>query len=90
VDQRLFLPELWCTEAYAARRTTCKVPDDLTCRTKPQLAVEIWRDLDQEAMRPFKYIVADGLYGNSPALIAAAERCGGKIYVVSIPSDTRC
>jgi SRSO17 transposase len=26
VDQRLFLPDAWFTDAYAARRTACKVP----------------------------------------------------------------
>src|ERR1700704_5099951 len=26
VDKRLFLPEAWCTDAYAARRTTCQGP----------------------------------------------------------------
>jgi SRSO17 transposase len=76
--------------AYAARRTQCKVPDDLTFHTKPQLAVEILREIYQEAMLTFKYIVADCLYGNSPEFIEAAEQCGGKIYFVSIPSDTRC
>jgi SRSO17 transposase len=90
VDKRLFLPESWFTDAYATRRTKCKVPDDVTFHTKPQLAVEILRDIDQEAMLAFKYIVADCLYGNSPEFIEAAEQCGGKIYFVSIPSDTRC
>jgi SRSO17 transposase len=90
VDKRLFLPEPWLTDAYAARRTTCKVPEDLTFHTKPQLAVEILRDIHQEAMLAFKYIVADCLYGNSPEFIEAAEPCGGKIYLVSMPSETRC
>jgi SRSO17 transposase len=30
VDKRLFLPELWFTDVYAARRTKCKVPAELT------------------------------------------------------------
>src|SRR6266581_4909814 len=90
VDKRLFLPEPWFTDAYAARRTKCQVPDDLTFRTKPQLAVEILRDIHQEAMLAFKYIVADCLYGNSPEFIEAAEQCGGKLSFVSIPSETRC
>jgi SRSO17 transposase len=90
VDKRLFLPEPWFTDAYAARRTKCQVPDELTFHTKPQLAVEILRDLHQEAVLPFKYIVADCLYGNSPDFLDAAEQCGGKIYFVSIPSETRC
>ena len=38
VDKRLFLPEAWFTEAYAARRTKCKVPAELTFQSKPQLA----------------------------------------------------
>jgi hypothetical protein len=33
VDKRLFLPERWWTDAYAARRTQCNVPADLTCRS---------------------------------------------------------
>jgi SRSO17 transposase len=90
VDKRLFLPEAWFTEAYAARRTKCKVPEGLTFHTKPQLAVEILQDIYQEDMLSFKYIVADCLYGNSPEFIEAAEQCGGKIYFVSIPSETRC
>ena len=66
------------------------MPDELTSHTKPQLAVEILRDMHQEALLPFRYIVADCLYGNSPDFIEAAEQCGGKSYFVSIPSDTRC
>ena len=54
-------PEPWLTDAYAARRTKCKVPADLTFHTTPQLAVEILRDIHQEAMLAFKYIVADCL-----------------------------
>ena len=61
VDKRLFLPEPWLTDAYAARRTKCQVPADLTFHTTPQLAVEILRDIHQEAMLAFKYMVADCL-----------------------------
>lgn len=90
VDKRLFLPEPWFTEAYAVRRTTGKGPGELTFHTKPQLAVELLRDMHQEAVLPVKYMVADCLYGNSPDFIEAAAQCGGKSYFVSIPSDTRC
>jgi SRSO17 transposase len=38
LDARLFLPEEWWSDAYAARRTTCKVPQELTFQTKLQLA----------------------------------------------------
>jgi SRSO17 transposase len=35
VDQRLFLPEAWLTDAYAVRRTTCQGPPALTWQSKP-------------------------------------------------------
>jgi SRSO17 transposase len=36
VDTRLFLPEAWLTDAYAARRTKCQGPPALTWQSKPQ------------------------------------------------------
>src|SRR5215510_12705781 len=36
VDKRLFLPEPWCTDAYARSRTKCQVPDDCGLQTTPQ------------------------------------------------------
>jgi SRSO17 transposase len=35
VDKRLFMPEAWCADAYAARRTKCQVPPALTFQSKP-------------------------------------------------------
>ena len=60
VDKRLFLPERWFSDAYATRRTTCKVPEDLTFQSKPQLAAAMPQALTQEGLLPFKYVVADG------------------------------
>jgi SRSO17 transposase len=36
LDKRLFWPEAWFTDAYAARRVTCTVPPELSLHTKPQ------------------------------------------------------
>ena len=38
---------------------------------------------------PFRYIVADCLYGNSPDFWAACEACVGTAAFVAIPEDTR-
>lgn len=62
VDKRLFLPEVWWTDAYAGRRTTCNVPAALTLQSKPQLAAAMLQTIAQEALLPFKYVVADCLY----------------------------
>ena len=90
VDKRLFMPEPWFTDAYVRRRSKCQVPDDCGFQTKPQLAAAMLRELRDEGVLPFKYVVADCLYGHSPEFLAAVEEAVGTIYFVSIPADTRC
>jgi SRSO17 transposase len=90
VDKRLFMPEPWFTDAYVRRRTQCQVPDDCGFQTKPQLAAAMLRALRDAGVLPFKYVVADCLYGNSPEFLDAVEEAVGAIYFVSIPADTRC
>ena len=90
MDKRLFLPEAWLTDAYAARRTRCNVPDALTLQSKPQLAAAMLRAIAQEGLLPFKYVVADCLYGNSPDFLDAVDACVGVTTFVAIPSETRC
>jgi len=90
VDKRLFLPAAWLTDAYAARRTRCNVPDALTLQSKPQLAAAMLRAMAQEGLLPCKYVVADCLYGNSPDFLDAVDACVGVTTFVAIPSETRC
>jgi SRSO17 transposase len=90
VDKRLFLPEAWFGDGYATRRTTCRVPDTLQFQSKPQLAAAMLQALVQDGLLPFKYVVADCLYGNSPDFLAAVDACVGVTTLVAIPSETRC
>jgi SRSO17 transposase len=90
VDKRLFLPEQWCSDAYASQRTRGAVPAPVRFQTKPQLAADLVRTLSTAGVVPFRYIVADCLYGNSPDFWAACEACVGTIAFVAIPEDTRC
>ena len=39
---------------------------------------------------PFKYLVADCLYGNSPDFLDAVDACLGVTSLVSVPAETRC
>jgi SRSO17 transposase len=48
------------------------------------------RNASTQERLPFKYIVADTLYGNSLDFIDAAEQCIGTTYLVSMPCDTQC
>ena len=90
VDKRLFLPEAWWTDAYATRRTKCHVPDTLTFQSKPQLAAAMLHNIVREGLLPFKYVVADCLYGNSPDFLDAVDACVGVTTFVAVPSETRC
>jgi SRSO17 transposase len=90
VDQRLFLPEAWVTDAYATRRLKGNVPKELTFQSKPQLAAAMLHSLVREGLLPFKYVVADCLYGNSPDFLDAVDTCVGVTTFVAIPADTRC
>ncbi|MCX5822757.1 MAG: transposase [Deltaproteobacteria bacterium] len=39
---------------------------------------------------PFRYVVADSIYGNSPEFLEAVERVPGVTYLVALPRDTLC
>jgi SRSO17 transposase len=90
VDKRLFLPEAWFGEAYAARRTTCHVPAEVTFQSKPPLAAAMLQAIVHAGLLPCKYIVADCLYGNSPDFLEALDACVGITALVAIASETRC
>jgi SRSO17 transposase len=90
VDKRLFLPEAWFGEAYATRRMACNVPAELTFQSKPQLAAAMLQSIAREGLLPFKYIVADCLYGKSPDFLDAVDACVGTTAFVAIPAETRC
>lgn len=90
LDQRLFLPEAWWSEAYAERRATCQVPEERGFQSKPQLAATMVRAIAAEGLVPFTYVVADCLYGHSPDFLDALDACVGVTALVAIPSETRC
>lgn len=90
VDKRLFIPEKWFTDGYRNRRQKCKMPQDAVFRTKPELAVDMLNAVSRENVLPFKYVLADSVYGVSPEFIAGVEALPDKTYFVSVPKDTAC
>ena len=58
--------------------------------SKPQLAIHMLKDIVEGKQIPFKWAVADCIYGNSPDFIQAVEQCPGLHYFVSVPFDTSC
>jgi len=59
VDKRLFIPDKWFTDEYAERRENCRLPDDISFRTKPELVADMLRAIDTENILPFKYVLGD-------------------------------
>lgn len=90
LDSRLFIPQKWFGDDYTDRRRKCRLPDDLSFKTKPQLAMELLEAIDQEQAIPFRYVAADSLYGNSPDFLDAIEKIRGVVYMVAMPRDTLC
>jgi SRSO17 transposase len=90
LDKRLFIPEKWFSEDYALRRKKCELPEDITFKTKPQLAVQMLKEIAGKVQIPFKWVLADSIYGNSPEFIEAVEEHPHLCYFVSVPSDTHC
>jgi SRSO17 transposase len=90
VNKRLFVPEKWFSDDHALRRQKCKMPEDVVFRTKPQLAAEMLEEIRREKLLPFKYVLADSIYGMSPEFIGAVESLPDTTYLVSVTKTTLC
>jgi SRSO17 transposase len=90
VDKRLYVPEAWFDAEHAERREICSVPDTLTFQTKPQLAAAMLRSLHAEDVLPFRWILADSIYGENDDFLHAADECTGTCWFVSVAKDTLC
>jgi SRSO17 transposase len=88
LDERLYLPAGWFTEAYRARWQACRIPEAVRFQTEPQLALEMITDLVQRAVIPFRWVTADASYGKNLVFLEEIERLG-KWALVEVPADTR-
>ncbi len=55
------------SEAYGDKRKACGVPEELTFKTKPEIAVELLQNAIRRGGLPFQWVAGDKLYGDSPA-----------------------
>lgn len=91
VGKRLFMPEAWFDAEHRKKHwKKCKIPADLSFQTKPLLAVQMLREIRQEGKLPFKYVMTDSIYGQSPEFIEEVEKTPECIYFVGIACDTKC
>lgn len=90
VDKRLYIPEHWFSDEYREKREKCNLPAKIAFKTKPQLAVEMLRDIAEKEQIPFRYVLADSVYANSPEFVEAVESLVGVTYFLQVPEDTLC
>lgn len=90
LGSRLYVPEIWFSDEYAGRRKRCRFPADLTFKTKPQIAAELLEEIAQSGQIPFRYVVADSVYGNCPVFRKAVESIPDVAYLVGMPNNTQC
>jgi SRSO17 transposase len=82
VAYRLYLPESWASDPI--RRTKTGVPDEITFKTKPQIALDQIRAALADGIAP-GVVLADAAYGYSGELRAALT-AAGLTYAVGIQS----
>ena len=89
LDRRLYLPQEWIEdEKYAQRRLTCSVPDDITFKVKPELALEMVKDVHQEGILPGRWVTCDEAFGRSTDFLDSIAGLN-LWYYAEIPHDTR-
>ena len=85
LDRALYVPQDWFAD-----RDRCQaagIPDEVNFQTKPQLA-RMLLERAWDAGFPMKWVVADSLYGNSPALRQAIDQAG-RFYVLGLGAQHR-
>jgi SRSO17 transposase len=87
LTSKLYMPKSWFTEEYRDRREYNLVPDALVFRTKPEIAAELIRKIDETNLFPAKWIGADATFGSDWAFLDALPQ--DKYYFAAIKSNAR-
>lgn len=74
IDVALYLPESWTRDAE--RRRATRVPDDVTFRTKGEIAAQLLRDAHADGVPLGDVLLADADYGRHAALRQLANELG--------------
>jgi SRSO17 transposase len=88
LDRRLYLPEDWFTDAYAARRTACGVPEATTFTTKPMLGWAMIEAVIAARSLSCRWVTCDAACGCNTELLDKIAGLGLWSFA-EVPHDTR-
>lgn len=83
IDERLYLPQEWINDSD--RRKKAGVPENLTFKTKSELALEMILDAQARRLR-FAWVGVDGGYGKEPDFLSALDNAD-VIFMADVHKD---
>ena len=86
LDRRLYLPEEWFTTAYAERRAKCGIPEQITFKTQPELALDMVAAVAQRGHLRFRWLTCDEGFGRDSDFL---DQVSSYVwYLAEVPVDT--
>jgi SRSO17 transposase len=86
LDRRLYLPQEWVTdEAYADRREKCGIPEDISFKTKPELVLDMIKEISHSGQLRFRWLTCDEEFGRDPAFLDEVGQY--LLYLAEIPAN---
>ncbi len=86
VDRKLYIPEAWFGDDYAELRHECEVPEDLTFKTKIELALEMITKTAKSGLFPVRWIGCDSFFGREKEFLSSLPE--GYYYFADVPENT--
>lgn len=87
LHRRLYMPKEWFGNRYAERRQKCAVPTDLSFKTKPELGLEMIRQVHKAGTLRFRWLTCDEAFGRDSKFLDDVGEIAS--YFAEVPHDTR-
>jgi SRSO17 transposase len=84
---RLYMPKSWFTDEQEKRRKANLVPKDLVFKTKQEIALDLFHEIDETGLFPSKWIGADAGFGGDIEFLNALPK--DRYYFAAIKSNTQ-
>lgn len=88
LDRRLYLPERWFDQEYRERWEKCGIPDDITFKTEPELALDMLKSVTTAGSLRFRWVTCDESYGKDPTFLDGVTDLE-RWYLAEVPHSTR-